>query len=70
MSTSCEDDILGAVRKKGAFFFNPYAPAQRKYYAGLKRLEAAGALAVDRGEKKRWICSAGPRWTRRFKPTA
>lgn len=69
MSADPQDDILGAVRKKGAFFFNPYARPQQKYYASLKALEEAGAISVDRGEKKRWVCSAGPLWTRRFRLT-
>lgn len=69
MSANASDDILGAVRKKGAFFFNPYARSQARYKSPLAALEAAGALTVDRSEKKRWVCSAGPRWTRRFKPT-
>lgn len=60
------DDILGAIRKKGAFLWNQYARTQQKYKKPLLKLVAEGVLVLVRKSKKsQWEYEKGPMWNRR-----
>jgi len=60
------NDILGAIRKKGAFLWNQYSWSQQKYKQPLARLVADGVIVLHRESKKsQWEYEKGPAWNRR-----
>lgn len=60
------NDILGAIRKKGAFVWNQYSWSQQKYKKPLAKLIADGVIVLHREwSKDRWEYQKGPVWTRR-----
>lgn len=60
------NDILGAIRKKGAFVWNQYSWSQQKYKKPLAKLVADGVIVLRREcAKDHWEYEKGPMWTRR-----
>lgn len=65
---SATDDILGAIRKKGGFTYNPF-----KHYAYKPHLDdllSAGVIACQVIDKKTALYTKGSKWARRPKDRA
>jgi hypothetical protein len=65
-TTNPRDDILGAIRKKGAFVFNYHSPKQRRDYAKpIRELLAEKVISEVREAPNRWLYAQGEVWNRR-----
>jgi hypothetical protein len=60
------NNVLAAIRKKGAFEYNRFSPSQRRDYRQvLDDLEVARVVICSRQYSNKWLYTQGPEWKRR-----
>jgi hypothetical protein len=61
-----KNNVLAAIRKKGAFEYNRFNPKQRRDYRKvLDDLEVARVVICSRQYNNKWLYTQGPEWNRR-----
>ncbi len=63
LNERAKDQVLGALRKRNQFVFNPLSRSQRgKFHIVLRNLKRDEVVTVRKAKKDRWLYERGRNW--------